>query len=310
MKSPELAMIGAFLRKPTRLRLASTFYCDPAIRSRRATDGDRQARRCEKHPETREIQIVIDGAADYLLEDRVYALHTGDALLADCGETHQAYFYAGTPPGRQFWIYVTREQLICNLLRASGESYDYALPTCYIKYEPHLRKQLVDAWEATKADGFADAVNELSLIIEFCMARFARLCAEGMGGNEDNASRMLRSRIWKVMDYIEDQCGRECSIARLVELAGVGRTTLLCAFRRYAECSVLEYVNRQRVLRCRALMRPLGGARYKYKPLPLKVFAEELGFSSPQAFARWRKEHLAELAADGFPLPQTRKWRQ
>ncbi len=307
MKSSELAMVGEFLRDPMRLRLASTFYRDPAIRSRRAVDEDRKARRCETHPENREIQIVVDGVSDYLLEDRVYTLHVGDVLLADRGENHQAYYYAGTPPGTQFWIYVTSEQLICNLLRAEGESYDFALPTLYIRYEPHLRKLLLDAWEAAKSDCSPETVNELSLIIEFCMARFARLCAAGLGGNEDNRSRLLRSRVWRVMDYIEDQCGKECSVARLVKLAGIGRTTLLCAFRRYVGCSVLEYVNRQRVRRCRSLMRPLGGTEGKFKPPPLKLFAEELGFSSPQAFARWRKQHLAELAADDVPLP--RQWR-
>ena len=303
MKSPELTMIGAFLRNPMRLRLASTFYRDPAIRSRRANDNDRKARRCEKHSDTWEIQIVVDGSADYLLEDRVYTLRVGDALLVDSGETQQAYYNAGTPPGTQFWLYVTKEQLICNLLRASGESYDFALPSCHIKYDPRLRKLLLDAWEAAKSDGSAEAVNELALIIEFCMARFARLSAEGMGGNEDNAPRLRRNRVWKVMDYIEDQCGRDCSVARLVKIAGVGRTTLLCAFRRYVGCSVLEYVNRQRILRCRALMRPLGGVEGKFKPPPLKIFAEELGFSSPQAFARWRKQHLDEI----FPNPETEK---
>ena len=307
MKSPELAMIGEFLRKPMRLRLASTFYRDPAIKSRRAADGDRIARRCGTHADTREIQIVVDGSADYLLEDRVYTLHVGDALLTDRGETHQEYYYAGTPPGTQFWIYATREQLICNLLRASGESYDFALPTCYIKYEPRLRKLLVDAWEAAKSDGSAEARSELALMIEFCMARFARLSAEGTGDNDDTSARRRRSRVWKVMDYIEDRCGRECSVDNLVKLAGIGRTTLLCAFRRYTGCSVLEFVNRQRVQRCRALMRPLDGVENRFKLPPLKVFAEELGFSSPQAFARWRKQHLAELAADDFPLP--RKWR-
>lgn len=311
MKSPEFAMIREFLQKPLRLRLASTFYHDPAIRSRRATDADRKARRCERHPENREIQIVVDGAADYLLEDRVYALHVSDALLADCGENHQSYYYAGTPAGTQFWIYVTREQLICNLVHASGgESYDFALPTCYIKYEPHLRKMLIDAWEAVKSDGSPEAVNELSLMLGFCMARFARLCADGLGGNEDSTPRLLRNRVWQVMDYIEAQCGKECSIAHLVKLSGIGRTALLCAFRRYAGCSVLEYVNRQRVLRCRSLMRPLGGVGYKYKPSPLKVFAEELGFSSPQVFARWRKQHLAEIAADGLQQPPPRRWKQ
>ncbi len=133
------------------------------------------------------------------------------------------------------------------------------------------------------------------------------MSAGDTGGNDDNGSRRRRNRVWMVMDYIEDQCGRECSVDHLVKLAGIGRTTLLCAFRRYTGYSVLEYVNRQRVQRCRALMRPLGGANYKFKPPPLKVFAEELGFSSPQAFARWRKQHLAELAADDFPLP--RRWR-
>ena len=35
-------------------------------------------------------------------------------------------------------------------------------------------------------------------------------------------------------------------------------------------------------------------------PTPLKECAKELGFSSPQAFARWRKQHL-EPAGDETP---------
>ena len=60
--------------------------------------------------------------------------------------------------------------------------------------------------------------------------------------------------------------------------------------------SVLEYVNRQRVLRYQSLLKP----SYKFSPpAPLKTCAQELGFSSPQAFARWRKQHIDEL------LPKT-----
>ena len=91
----------------------------------------------------------------------------------------------------------------------------------------------------------------------------------------------------------------------LAKLAEMGRTSFIAHFRRYAKCSVLEYVDRQRIRRCRALLRPIARSG-EVSRRPLKVCAQELGFASPQAFARWRKQHLPEIAAEGFQLPPMR----
>ena len=288
-----------------RIRLATTFFCDPRIPVRPATDADRRIRHTESHPDRREILVVLEGSFEFLLEDRMYLLRPGDAILADHDEVHQSYYPEGSPDGCHFTYNITPEQIINGLLRISNGNWFSMLPSNCFHYAPQNRALLLDALKMARKGASENAGSELAAFLMFYTLRGLRLCGEKTAYEDNSVARSIRIRIWRVMDYIDVQYGRACSISTLAKLAEMGRTSFVAHFRRYAGCSVLEYVNLQRVRRCRALLRPLARSG-EVSRRPLKVCAQELGFSSPQAFARWRKQHLAELAADGFPLPMQR----
>ena len=280
-----------------KVRIVSGFYCDPAVAVRRATEEERKIRNIESHSgnEEREILVILDGECDFFLDDRIYHLTPGCALLIDSGEEHQLFYPAGTPPGRHFWLHFMPEHIIYTLL-AISERGVRMLNTLsgYHHYDPHGQKILVDAWEKTRKNSAApEYLTELELLITLRSAQVVQIYNAAVAYDGYNPEKRNRYRIEKVMEYIDVQCGCNCGINTLANIAGCSRTSLTRNFRRLAGCSVLEYVNMQRIRRYKSLIRP---SYTTSQPSPLKTCAEELGFSSPQAFARWKKQHEKELA--------------
>lgn len=275
-----------------RLKTVSSFHCDRAIAKRPATDADRKSRTIETHDDQRELLIFLDGECERMFGDFVYRLVPGTALLIDAGEAHQGWYLPDTPPGRYFWTIFRPEHMVYHLTCTTGNGVPRQLDgiTNYHHYDPHWRAMLLDAWDRTKANGATvENLTELTLFLQLHAARLVQVYGEALAYDGYNPNKRNRMRIERVMNYIDVQCGRECSIAHLAQLAGCSRSNFLRNFHRYAGCSVLDYVNRQRVLRYRSLLKP----SYKsQQPTPLKECARELGFSSPQAFARWRKQHF------------------
>lgn len=278
-----------------RLKLVSSFYCDPAIGKRSATAGDRQCRKIDRHPERKEFKIVLDGECDMLLNGTIYHLFPGCAMLVDNGEEHQEFYPTDTPPGRHFTVLLMPEHFVYSLITVTGTGYQNENRISgFHHYDPYGRKALITACDKHKEHpGEAEYIAELSLLLQLRAVILIELSREIEKFDGYNTEKRNRFRIGEVMEYIDTQCGRDCSIATLAKLAGSSRTNFLRNFRRCAGCSVLEYVNRQRIQRLRSLLK----ASYTTtQPTPLKTCAQELGFSSPQAFARWRRQHLDELS--------------
>ena len=277
-----------------KLKIVSSFDCDPAIGSRSATDDDRQCRKIDRHPDRKEFKIVLDGECDMLLDNTIYHLFPGCVMLVDNGEEHQEFYPDNTPPGRHFTILLMPEHIVYSLITVTGSGYrNENRISGFHHYDPYGRKALISACDKLREHpGEAEYRAELSLLLQLRAVMLIELSREIEKFDGYNPEKRNRFRIEQIMDYIDTQCGRDCSIAILARMACCSRTNFLRNFRRYAGCSVLEYVNRQRIQRLRSLLK----ASYTTsQPTPLKTCAQELGFSSPQAFARWRKQHLAEL---------------
>ena len=275
-----------------KLKMVSSFYCDPAIGRRPANEADRKCRTIETHDDQRELLIFLNGKCERMLGDTLYALTPGTALLIDAGEAHQGGYVPNTPPGRYFWTIFRPEHMVYHLtdITDDGDARPLDGITNYHHYDPHWRKMLLDAWDRTKNGGPGiENLTELALFLQLHAARLVQVYGEALAYDGYNPEKRNRMRIERVMNYIDVQCGKNCSIAKLAQLAGCSRSNFLRNFRRHAGCAVLEYVNRQRVLRYRSLLKPSYNSS---QPTPLKECAKELGFSSPQAFARWRKQHF------------------
>ena len=282
-----------------KLKIVSSFYTDPAIRSRSATDGERKYHREESH-DHREAMIVLDGEYDQLFDNRICHLVPGTALLIDVGEPHEGGYPDTIVPGRHLWIHLLPEHFIYSLWYNDGEGYRHLnRVSAYHHCDPHGQKLIHDAWnQARESGGAAEFLAEVSLRLQLRAVQIVQLEKEIENYDGYNTEKRNYLNIKRAMDYIDIQCGKDCSIAKLAQLAGCSRTSFIRNFRRHAGCSVLEYVNRRRVLRYQSLLKP--SCRFS-PPAPLKTCAQELGFSSPQAFARWRKQHFAELPVKPGP---------
>ena len=285
-----------------RLKLVSSFYCDPAIKSRPADDGERKCHREETH-DHREAMIVLDGCYDVLFDGRIYTLVPGTALIIDSDEPHEGWYPDDAPPGKHLWIHLLPEHFIYSLWYNDGEGYRHInRVSAYHHYDPHGQKLIHDAWDnALGSGGAPEFLAEVSLRLQLRAVQIVQLQKEMESYDGYNTNKRNWLHIKRTMDYIDVQCGKDCSIAKLAQIAGFSRTSFIRNFCRHAGCSVLEYVNRQRVLRYRSLLK---ASLHPDTPAPLKEYAKELGFSSPQAFARWRKQHFG---ADGDATRPTRR---
>ena len=273
-----------------RLKIVSSFYCAPAIKSRPATEDDRQFHCEETHPH-REAMIVLDGEYEVLFNRRLYTLPPGAALIIESNEPHEGWYPDVTAPGRHLWIHLLPEHFIYSLWYNDGGGYLHVnRVSAYHHYDPHGQKLIHDAWDNAKASGGApEFLAEVSLRLQLRAVQVVQLQKEMESYDGYNTDKRNWLHIKRAMDYIDIQCGKECSIAKLAQLAGFSRTSFIRNFRRHAGCSVLEYVNRQRMRRYQSLLK---ASLHPDTPTPLKECARELGFSSPQAFARWRKQHF------------------
>ena len=102
----------------------------------------------------------------------------------------------------------------------------------------------------------AEFLAEVSLRLQLRAVQIVQLQKEIESYDGYNTLKRNGLHIKQAMDYIDVQCGKNCSIAHLTKLAGCSRTSFIRNFRRYAGCSVLEYVNRQRMLRYKSLLKP------------------------------------------------------
>ena len=276
-----------------RLKLVSSFYCDPAIKSRPAAEEERRLH-CEESHAHREAMIVLDGEYGVLFNGRICTLTPGTALLVDVDELHEGWYPDEAPPGRHLWIHLLPEHFIYSLWYNDGEGYRHLnLVSAYHHYDPHGQKLIHDAWNKMReSGGAAEFLAEVSLRLQLRAVQVVQLQKEMESYDGYNTDKRNWLHIKRTMDYIDIQCGRECSIAKLAQIAGCSRTSFIRNFRRHAGCSVLEYVNRQRMLRYQSLLK---ASHHPDMPTPLKECARELGFSSAQSFARWRKQHFGTV---------------
>jgi len=294
MPSPNFQDFREELLNVGRVKIVSSFYCDPSIEQRPATDEDRNIRTLNNHKDWREILLILKGECEFMLNGNIYRGVKDTAFLIDRGEVHQDYYPRNTPPGHHLWIYITPEVMIHSLLSISdGEFHELNKLSHYHPHTPHDREILLAAWEKNRKNGGrVEYLTEMSLLLALRAAMTAQIYNDAVNCRDYNTKDHNRLKIQNIMEYIDAQCGRDCSIVVLTRLAGCSRSNFIRNFQRYAGCSVLEYVDRQRIHCCKSMMK---ANNMKWQSVPLKICAEKLGFSSAQSFARWRTKHAKEL---------------
>ena len=124
----------------------------------------------------------------------------------------------------------------------------------------------------------------MSLLTDFVMISHDHLrLAENVPAKRATTRRLLLGRLQRAKEMIEDFQGRPLALDELAQATSLSKFHLLRLFKATFNVLPLEYADRCRVNRGKALLR--------HTPLSIGQVAELLGYESQSAFARMFRRH-------------------
>jgi transcriptional regulator GlxA family with amidase domain len=112
--------------------------------------------------------------------------------------------------------------------------------------------------------------------------------AKNVPAKRATTRRLLLGQLVRTKEMIDDLQGRPLTLDELAQAASLSKFHLLRLFKATFDVSPLEYADRRRVDRGKALLR--------LTRLPIGQIAERLGYESQSAFARTFRPHRRDTA--------------
>ncbi|MBP5530705.1 MAG: helix-turn-helix transcriptional regulator [Lentisphaeria bacterium] len=281
-------------------RIASPFFADPEVEVRQLTAEERVSRERHCAEMTYEIMLGLDGEGDVMINNRVYTGGTGTVFVIPPGVPHDKTYDHNNCTGMHLWMIAWSDLVRYSLFRVAP-GYCRFEDNCNLRVFRHFDQEL---YRSTSGLWINAANNPLSrekrrefmALIDYRAAQLVRIEREAPRTETiGNVGRDFMI-VQQVKKYIGQQCGRGCQINMLADMFDCSRSRFLKIFRRYAGCTVLEFVDRERIRRYRGFS----------DSTPVKTIAAELGFSSSSSFIHWRRRNLKALT----DTPQQGDWRK
>ena len=281
-------------------RIVSPFFADPGVTVRHLTAEERAARERHCAEMTYEIMLVLDGEGDVMINDQVYTGGTGTVFMIPPGVPHDKNYDHNQCNGLHLWMIAWTDLARYSFFRVSTEKvvqYSDNNLRVYRHFDSELYRGISNLWSnAANTPLTREQRREFMALIDYRAAQLIRIEREAPRTETiGNIGRDFMI-VQQVKKYIGQQCGRGCQINMLADMFDCSRSRFLKIFRRYAGCTVLEFVDRERIRRYRAFS----------DSTPVKSIAAELGFSSSSSFIHWRQRNLKALT----DTPLQGDWRK
>ena len=281
-------------------RIVSPFFVDPGVEVRHLTNAERTSRKKHCGNVTYEVMLVLDGEGDVMIGDKVYTGGTGTVFLIPPGCMHDMNYDFNRCTGMHLWFIVWSDLVRYSLFRAAPGDCRFE-DSCNLRIFRHFDQEFY----RSIADLFGNVANsplsreqrrEFMTLIDYRAAKLIRI--ESEAPRTETIGNVGRDYmiVQQVKKYIGQQCGRGCQINMLADMFGCSRSRFLKIFRRYANCTVLEFVDRERIRRYRGFA----------DSTPVKSIAAQLGFGSSSSFIHWRQRNLKAIT----DTPQQGDWRK
>ena len=281
-------------------RIVSPFFVDPGVEVRHLTAEECVSREQHCAKMTYEVMLVLDGDGDVMINDRVYTGRTGTVFLIPPGVPHDKTYDHNRCTGMHLWMIVWSDLVRYSLFQVAPGDCRFE-SNCNLRVYRHIDNELYrgisDLWSNAANNPLSrEQRREFMALIDYRAAQLIRI--EREAPRTETIGNVGRDYmiVTQVKRYIEQQCGRGCQINMLAEMFDCSRSRFLKIFKRYAGCTVLEFVDRERIRRYRGFA----------ESTPVKIIAAELGFSSSSSFIHWRQRNLKALT----DAPQQGDWRQ
>ena len=198
--------------------------------------GSRHVRQSTICTASCEIYINLSGDVSFMVEEKIYPIRPGDAILTRPYEYHHCIYHSDAPH-EHFWI----------LFSAEGNEALFPLFFCRgaRRREPHRtshekskRACLVIAALCSRAK--AALWRAISIFLP-CF----RCCALGTGAEEESAQ--VPEELRRVLEYINVNYAGPIAVGALAEMAFVSRNTLERRFQQYLGVSPYAYITEKRL---------------------------------------------------------------
>lgn len=234
--------------------------------------------------EEQEICIVLSGRSRYMLDNKVYDARPGTVFLIDRRVPH-AYSYLPEDENLfHMWLFVNRDSILGCIIQVHANN---RMTFCqrYRTIRKEVADMVISRWEQlnqqtapddlTTEDYLRIPLNMLMDEFRFQVQHFPHVGTYG-----------IESVIDLVKNHIEENRGRECSLAELEKIFGFNRYYLAHRFKDFSGYTVGQYIDQVRIEYTAAALT---------RGMRQNEIAFELGFSSAVHFWHWLQQHKVAI---------------
>jgi len=263
--------LTALLLHPERWTLVATGL---PLRSARVSTSRKRwiARRSRPHSHA-EILMAVRGRTAYGLAGRFVPVRPGTVVLFRPLEPHQSGYPRDEAALEHLGFSLMRDHFtVRRVLVEKGRWYSTLLAGGAVAWS--LPNWMAVPREDESQDWLAFRLRQVVMTLAEAV-----LMAKDVPAGPRASHEMRRAIIHSIQCHLEQTAGRGDTLESLARIAGYSPFHFHRLFTRGTGCRLHDFINRCRLQRVRA--------RQGEGWTP-RAIAEELGFSSPQAFSRWR----------------------
>lgn len=225
------------------------------------------------------LVLLVSGQGEYTVEDRHYALKTGDILLIGNGQIHRPEFVRGLEYERII-LYISPEFLEkqsseeCDLKQLFDGIHGHVLRLREHKYQKitELAKLLE---EELNKDSYGKKIMVNSLLLQL-LVKLGRYCDKGQFMLAEKPE-VTDLRIVRLLSFMENHLSEPLSVDDLSEAVFMSRYHMMRLFKKETGQSVYDYLTERRLFFARKLIR---------QGVPATESCFQAGFGSYSSFTR------------------------
>lgn len=227
----------------------------------------------------REVLFSLEGTFRYMINDTVYLIEPGTAVLIPPRINHACGYRKSDNDLIHLWVFIQENGMYGIVVRVvDGVISTITSVKKPIIFSREMNQLLLHRWNQLEEYGKQD---------EESVKRFMKIPLELIMNEVDLQQSNLitgsgdHSVSYFLYSYIRNCSGRGCSLRKLSDLTGYSQSHISHLFLQKYGISIGTFIDKVRVEYAVAALN---------NHIKQKTIAEELGFSSPKAFWNWKQK--------------------
>ncbi len=247
----------------------------------------------------REILLCLAGNDYFGLNGQLYPARPGRLFIIDPGVPHDNYYPPETCGLEHIWINLLGDRISASWIQIEAGRLVRVQDHLAILMPEQIGVSLAAFPSATAPICTRADVVRLHLLTGLTAVYLAEHRTDDQSHAQEQQPPSLQQRVVDtICRHIDQEAGRGVTLDLLAHFAGYSKFHLLRLFRAQTGLTVHQYVDKARRRRLQEL---------KHKRMTNQAIADELGFSSPTAFIRWRKQKCQ--VRTGMPIIEPDNFR-